>query len=238
MKKILFSALVMSGVLIAGGDIAAPVVAPVVPAVDEDNSDWYVGAGLVYGRTYSIDSGWWDDNVQTQDETLGLVGIIGYNYNEYIGIEGRYSKTMWERDYADVTTWSIFLKPQYRFQENDRNKDEYDDGYFTVYGLIGFGNSKVEGSSGDNDFSAWPSDIGREIMDETGFQWGFGASYTFVDIDNGVRKNTWSVFVDYTMTANDASIHSRLYDYGDGRDSTYYDKLSTDGLTVGLIYTF
>ena len=239
MKKGLLSisaVLALNSVLFAGGNIA-PVVPVVPPVVEEDHSDWYVGLGLVYGRTYSTDSGWWDDSVDTQDETLAPVGIIGYNYNEYIGIEGRYSKTMWERNYSDVTTWSIFLKPQYRFRENDRNEDGYDDGYFTVYGLLGFGNSNVEGTDGDNDQGAWASDIGRELMDETGFQWGFGFSYTFVDYDQekDVRKNTWTIFVDYTMTADDVSIDStRLYEY----DKKYYDKLSTDGLTVGVTYTF
>ena len=233
MKRIVLSLgalMALSSFGVAGGDIApAPVV------VQEEQQDyWYVGAGFVYNRVYSIDSGWFDNGVPTQDETLGLTGIVGYEYNKYIGIEGRISKSFWERDYADVTTWSIFLKPQYRFQEDDINSDKYDDAYFSVYGLIGFGNSYVEGSSGDNKYGAWPDTIGKEIMNETGFQWGLGVSYTFVDMEYGKRIDTWSIFIDYTMTANDADINSRLYDY----DSNYYHKLSTDGLTVGVTYTF
>jgi opacity protein-like surface antigen len=226
----------LNSALFAGGSISTPPVVPVVPPVVEENSqsDWYIGAGIVYGRTYSTDSSWFDDTVETQDETGGLVGIIGYNYNEYIGVEGRLSQTFWERDYSDVTTWSIFLKPQYRFWEKDPSSDEYDDGYFTIYGLIGFGNSYVEGTDGDNNAPAAPDVIGKEIMDETGFQWGFGLSYTLVEVDNGLRKNTWSFFIDYTMTANDGDIDSRLYEY----DPETYHELSTDGITVGLTYTF
>jgi len=238
MKRIVLSlgaVMALSSFGFAGGDIA-PV--PVVVQQDDSQDYWYVGAGFVYNRVYATDSGWFDDSVPTQDQTLGLTGIVGYEYNKYIGIEGRISQSLWERDYADLTTWSIFLKPQYRFQEDDVNSDKYDDAYFTVYGLLGFGNSYVEGSSGDNTYSAWPDTIGKEIMNKTGFQWGFGLSYTFVDTNYGKRKDTWSIFVDYTMTANDAGIHSRLYDYHNGKDTTVYNELSTDGLTVGLLYTF
>ena len=224
----------MNGTLMAGGDLGKTVepVVPVVPVVSEDDhSGFYLGGAAIYNRTYGLDSGWFDDSTRTQDETWGLTGIIGYDINEYLAVEGRYTKTMGERDYADVTIWSIFLKPQYRFQSEDKTVD---DGYFTVYGLIGFGNNNVEGSSGDNTYSAHPAWIGRDIMDETGFQWGVGASYTFVDIDNGVRKDTWTIFVDYTMTANDADINAPLYNY----DPNTYNELSTDGVSVGVIYHF
>jgi len=224
---------VLSSFSVAGGDIA-----PVVPVVVEQEKQdyWYVGGGVVYNRVYSIENEWFDDTTLTQDETGGLVGIVGYEYNRYIAVEGRITKSFWERDYADVTTWSLFLKPQYQFRDEDEI-GKTDEGYFTVYGLIGFGNSYVEGSSGDNDHSAWPEDIGKEIMDETGFQWGFGMSYTFIkkpDDRYTDYRDSWSIFIDYTLTADDASIHSRLYNY----DPEYYDELSTDGITVGLTYKF
>ena len=236
MKKSLFSlcAVALLGhVAMAGGDIA-----PVVPVVAEEEVQdyFYAGGGLVYNRVYSVDSGWFDDGIATQDETLGLTGIIGYEYNRYIAIEGRVSKSMWERDYADVTTWSIFLKPQYQFRDDDEI-GRTDDGFWTVYALLGFGNSNVEGSSGDNEYGAHPGVIGQEIMDETGFQWGVGLSYTFIDKPDDKHRfyrDSWSIFIDYTMTANDASIHSTLYEY----DSNVYNELSTDGVTVGVTYKF
>jgi opacity protein-like surface antigen len=237
MKKItlsVFAVLVMSSFGVAGGDIV-----PVPVVAEENDSNFYIGVGLLANRTYSANSDWFDDGIQTQDKAWGLSGILGYNYNEYIGLEGRFTQTLWERDYSDLTTWSIFLKPQYRFWERDASEDGYDDGYFTVYGLLGFGNSNVVGTTGDKDFtSAWPEEIGNDILDETSFQWGIGLSYTLVDMDEGIRKNSWSLFIDYTMTANDANIHSRLYDYGNGTDNRVYDNLSTDGITVGVIYNF
>ena len=220
---------------VAGGDLAE--VEPLVPVapldVTQDQDHWYVGAGLIYNRTYANDSGWFDDKVLTQDETGGLAGIIGYEYNRYIAVEGRISKSFLERNYADVTIWSIFLKPQYQFRDDAQTED----GFFTVYGLIGFGNTYVEGCSGDNKPAAWPDDVGKEIMNETGFQWGMGLSYTFIEKPNENHpdyKDTWSIFVDYVVLAKDASINSRLYDY----DKTYYKELNTDGITAGVTYKF
>jgi len=245
MHKVALSAMAVlalsTQMVMGGGDIAPVEPAVAVPVVSdqEDNSDFYVGLGLIYNRIYATDSKWFSE-VDTEDNEGGISFIAGYNYNEYIGIEGRFTQSYWERDYADTTSWSIFLKPQYRFWETDPNNDDYDNGYLTVYGLLGFGNTNVEGTDGDHEeTSAWPEAIGQDILDETGFKWGIGISYTLVDIDNGVRKNTWSFFIDYTRDMSDESIHSRLYKYGNtGQDSKYYDELSVDSLTVGVMYTF
>jgi opacity protein-like surface antigen len=83
------------------------------------------------------------------------------------------------------------------------------------------------------------------MMSETSFQWGFGLSYTFKDEaeDEEYRyKDTWTIFLDYTANVKDASITpTKLYYYHDssiGEDSNYYDKMSVEGLTVGVLYNF
>jgi len=231
MKRILLSMgtmLAMNSFAIAGGDI---VLTPVVQ--ENDDAGWYGGLGLAYDRVYSIDKSWFDNSVPTQDEVGKIVGIVGYNFNEYIGIEGRISQSIYEEDYADLFTYGIFVKPQYRFR--DRDDLENDDGYFTVYGLLGFGGVKVDGTDGGS--PAHPDMIGQEILSDTSFQWGFGISYTFVEQPDDERyalKDTWSVFIDYTSLIKDADIHSTLYGY----DPKIYDKLSVDGITAGLLYKF
>ena len=217
MKRIVLSAaavLAMSSFAVGGGDIAPAVAVVPIPVVsEEDNSNFYVGLGAVYNRTYSTDSGWTNDTVKTQDETAGFTGVVGYNFNEYIAVEGRISKTFFEEDYADVTTYSLFLKPQYLATED-----------FTVYGLLGFGNATVQGAMGNT--PGHPENDGKDILDETAFQWGFGVSYDATE--------SFSVFVDYTLLANDADINSKLYGY----DNNTYTELSVDGITVGVIYHF
>ena len=250
MKRIILSLwmiIALNSFLVAGGDFkdVEPAIVPFIPIVQEEDRDHlYVGAGIVYNQVYSIDYGFFDDSVKTQDETAGLTGLIGYEFNEYLAVEGRYNKTFWERDYSDTTYYSLFVKPQYKFRDEEKRDDE--DGYFSIYGLLGFGNSQVKGSSGDNDHTAWPEDIGRTMMDETGFQWGLGFSYTFVDESDDElysRVDTWSIFADVVIAAKDADITpTKLYDYTPGNptgaDSTYYDKLSLHGLTVGVLYHF
>ncbi len=227
MKRVVLSMaamMTMSSFAIAGGDIV-PVPAPVV----QDEDYFYGGIALVYHTTYSTDQKWFDNSTLTQDETGGFMGIVGYNYNQYLAIEGRIHGSFFDEDYSETFGWSVFVKPQYQFldEENGYNED-----YFTIYGLLGFGGVKVDGYDGDT--PAHPEDFGRTILDETGFQWGLGLSYTFVDEDDADRSGDWSIFVEYNNLMSDEDINSRLYGY----DPKYYTELSQETINVGLTYRF
>lgn len=227
MKKIGLSLLAVTAISTfgyAGGDLE-PIISPVAEVKQENGTCWYVGIGSIYNRVYSVDSGWFDDNVESQDETLGMVGIVGCDFHENLAIEGRITSAMWEREYSDATTFSIFLKPKYPVNER-----------FTVYGLIGFGYVDVEGVEADNgnpslSYGGVPPTFGNQygetIMNEFTFQWGLGLSYKFTQ--------NFSVFFDYTNVANDKEITpQRLY----AGETPLRDKLSVDGLTVGITYHF
>jgi opacity protein-like surface antigen len=197
---------------VAGGDFVEVVEPVLVVPAEVDNSSFYVGVGLIYNRVYATDSGWFDSAPDTQDETGGFTGLVGYNFNEYIAVEGRISQSFFEENYADVFTYSLFVKPQYPVTED-----------FSIYGLLGFGGVMVDGAEGNHPGAANPGDT---ILDDTGFQWGIGASYAFTE--------AWSVFVDYTSLIKDGDIDSKLYDY----DTTTYKELSVDAVTAGVTYTF
>jgi len=231
MKKVVLSvsAIVAMGSFgYAGGDVAS-IVVPAPLVVEEDVDYFYIGAALIYHTTYSIDQKWFDNSVQTQDETGGFMGIIGYNYNRYLAIEGRINSSFFEEDYSETFGWSIFLKPQYQFRDEENNRDDF----FTVYGLLGYGGVNVKGSDGDE--PAHPSDVGETILDDTGFQWGLGLSYTLVDEDKDERSGDWSVFVEYTNLMSDGAINSRLYGYNELK---YYTELSQESINAGLTYRF
>jgi opacity protein-like surface antigen len=176
---------------------------------------FYAGSGLIYNRVYSTHSSWFADNISTQDETGGISLIGGYQFNDYLAVESRITKTFFERNYSDTTSYSMFLKPQYPVTDT-----------FSVYALVGFGKVKVEGSAGDSGFGAHTDVIGKTILDRTQFQWGVGISYSVID--------NFSIFADYTSLAKDADIESTLYSY----DPATYHKLSVDGVTVGILYRF
>ena len=107
---------------------AVKVVEPVVkevkpevvtPLVEEDNSNWYVGAGLVAGRTQNIDC---------EDITYGVMAKAGYDFNEYVGVEARGLMTNWEYEGSKIQHVGAFVKPQYPLSED-----------MNLYGLVGYG---------------------------------------------------------------------------------------------------
>jgi len=234
MKKFLMitvSTMMIGSGVYGGGNIAPvePVVVPVV-APEHDTSGWYIGGALYYNNVYSDDYSWFNNAQDTQDEIAGFTGIVGYNYNEYLAFEARASIELFQEDYADEYHFSFFAKPQYRF----RDEANYEDDYFTIYGLIGFGYVNVEGTDGDTPGA--PEIVGKTLVDDWQFQYGIGLSYTFVDTDHPENDSgDWSIFVEYTRYMKDESISStRLYDY----NPNSYDELSMNGLSIGLTYQF
>jgi len=235
MKRIVLSgciAAVMSSFVVAGGDIepVEPVVTPPVAVQEYDNSGWYVGGALYYSRVYSTHNAWFDKSPRSQDELGELTGIVGYNYNEYLAFEGRASLSLFSEDYAEVYNYSFLVKPQYRF----RDEENFEDDYFTLYGLLGFGYVNVEGTDGDT--PAAPETIGKTLVDDWEFQYGIGLSYTFVDEDyTQSNKGDWTIFIEYMMHMKDESMSpTRLYYY----DDRLYDELSMDSLNIGVTYQF
>jgi len=235
MKKIvlsLVSVMALSSFAFAEGDIDSAVPAPVV-----DEAFWYAGGALIYHRTYSVKNGWFDDSPVTQDETGGLTAIVGYNINEYLAVEGRISGTFFKEDYSESTNYSIFLKPYYKFIDDERTVEEEEDGFFSVYALLGFGSVKVKAADGNS--PAHPEDIGKTILDESSFQWGLGLSYTFVDRSDNesieeIHDGDVTIYIEYVNLISDADIYSSVYGY----DPKYYNELSQDAISVGVTYRF
>ena len=217
MKKFnlsLVAVLAMSTFAMAGGDIA-PVEEPVVvvPEVVEDTSAFYIGAAYsVLGA--EVD---WDDAVDPSYDGTGEIDYdafmlqVGYKYNKYIAIEGRYWGAVGDGDltYTDIdgtiteddivgdidaTAWGIYVKPMYPVTEA-----------FDIYALLGYANVDTE--------------FGEDSWDDGAFSWGLGAAYSFTD--------SLSVFVDYVELYND--------------DITYVDGVeewTVDTWNFGVTYTF
>ena len=203
MKKIVLSVCAiaaMSSLSFAGGDFVTPeepVV--VVPVVVEELSGFYAGLGItavsVRDTDFSVD---WGGESAYQDR-LGNVSLVaGYNFNEYIAVEGRYTTSFAHEDSVEMSGWSLFVKPQYPVTED-----------FSVYALLGFGGVILDGVDG-----------AVVDVDDTGFQWGLGASYM-------VMENV-SLFADYAWLANDM-------------DGVFYNgalQIDVDAFTIGVNYQF
>ncbi len=150
---------------IAGGTVVETEV--VEPAL----TGFYLGGAYSY-NTAELSS--YDDRVRIVADQYndGLTLIAGYNFNDFIAVEGRYSG-LYEADYIEGNTWSIFAKPQYPVSPEVK-----------VYGLIGFGGVTLD-----------DVDYGTIMDNETNFQYGAGAAYA-------ATKNV-ELFVDYTIVYDD-----------------------------------
>ena len=227
------AALAMSSFAVAGGDIE-PVVEPVVVEEVASDSGFYIGGAYSLSNTeisahsnYGYDGGtdydsYWTDSMDRNAFMLQA----GYQFNEYIAIEGRYWGSMDSNEYSsayyidgvldnsyswsdgDWSAWGIYAKPMYPVTES-----------FDVYALLGYGNVSID----DN---WW---FNESLLDENVFQWGIGASYSFTE-------NT-SLFVDYVQLCSDEGDtyvdYDMYYDY-----STVSTDISLYTVNIGLTYRF
>lgn len=145
MKKFnlsLVAVLAMSTFAIAGGDIAPmePVIeTPVMAEPVASVGNFYVGLGYSY-MNMNVEIGTYEADASANSVLL----LAGYNFNQYIGIEGRYSMNVGDitvsetgapdTDYSDdFSNFGIYLKPMYPVSNE-----------FNVYALLGYGEVTVD----------------------------------------------------------------------------------------------
>ncbi len=195
----LVSILALSGLAYAGGNIVPVVEEPIV--IMEDNSAFYIGLG--FGQA-AIN----DDTTAEEITSTTLMFQAGYQYNEYVALEGRVSFGF-NSDYEpgntsnvssdfneDISSWGIYAKPMYPVTE-----------VFDIYALLGYGGVQL-GNLEDGDAY------------ESGFQWGLGAQYAVTE--------DILVFVDYISLYDDIG-----FDY-----RAQLDDIDSDVWTLGVSYRF
>jgi opacity protein-like surface antigen len=217
MKKIkssMIAALAMSSFLFASGDIV-PVqhVAESTPG----KSIWYAGAG------YSLMTIGEDAYLEEEGEVVryssgeydqdAIALIAGYNFNKYIGIEGRYrigiGDATWEDDVDQDLNYknlAIYVKPMLPVDD------------FILYGLIGYGKTTYK----------WPlSEYGTCYeLKASGIQYGVGISYYL--------SENLSIFTDYTMLSDGSDQLGLEMSSG----AAYATDLNNKILTFGITYLF
>jgi len=182
----LASILTLGGMAYAGGDIAPVEEVLPVPTI-VDNSGFYIGGGfsfLNYNEEYS-------DGVTADVDLYGITLIAGYQFNEYISIEGRYITDVGgsDEDWSDgrsrtdidndLSNLALYVKPSYQIDN------------FKLYALLGYGQFSYQYKN-------------TEKQKDSGFQWGLGAGYNFND--------NLSVFVDYTKLYDDTGLDNYISD--------------------------
>ncbi len=208
MKQILkigLSSLLLSSLALAGGDKNVAEVKTIEIPCETPFNHFYIGLGLS-GINFA------DDNTEETLQSLGATLKVGYQYNEYIALEARYSQSVGDVAYdkgtilvgtnisnypTDSQNIALHIRPSYSL------------GDFTLYGLLGYGMLT---------YTDLPT--GTSDKTESGFQWGIGLEYLITD--------NISIFIDYTALYNGTGF--------DGHIPTS-DARSSMG-TVGLAYHF
>jgi len=86
------------------------------------------------------------------DKTSGLMGRVGYDVNQYIGVEARGIRTNWKSDGGKIKHVGVFVKPMMPVGDSTN-----------VYALAGVAKTTTQGS--------------LQRVDSNSFAWGAGVEY-------------------------------------------------------------
>jgi len=157
----------------------------------KDNKDEGLYVGISYTRP-SHDADASGGRTVAEMDYNGATLQVGYKFNPYISLEGRYGMSFGDPDAgsfvvndAEITVWGIYAKPTYPLGPE-----------FDVYALLGYAGTEVTGSF---DIGGTP---GSFSLDEGAFSWGVGGRY--------ILTEEFSVYADYLVYYDDSSL---LYDH-------------------------
>jgi OOP family OmpA-OmpF porin len=147
---------------------AIPVPVP-VPLTDIAVNGLYAGIGISAAKfktnckcsTGATGTGRGSTAQSGIDKTAGLMGRIGYDVNQYIGIEARGIRTNWKSDGGKIKHVGVFVKPMYPVGEATN-----------LYALAGVAKTTTQGK--------------LQRVDSSSFAWGAGVEY---DISHDSAKN-------------------------------------------------
>ena len=189
--------------------------------VDENRTNqWYGGLGFSDVKV-SCKNG-------CEDITFGIIGKVGYDFNDYIGVEGRVIKTFMEYEQSKVEHYGLFAKPMYPITEK-----------LDIYGLLGYAKT----------------DVGNiKSYNGSGLSWGVGVDYFFDDNEkeklNKIKelKQRYADKKNHTKKETD-NFEKKLNDLKENKNDfglfLEYQSLieksnapDIDGFNLGLLYRF
>ncbi len=221
MRKILLSIIAVSALGFASAETTpAPAIAPADGTMDMEENGFYAGGGIqaLSMRDSEADLKFFKETAD-QDRLGDFTLNVGYWFTEYLAVEGRYTFGFSDADVIELSSnFSIFLRPTYKFDDDDGRAEG--ENYFAVYGLLGFGSVSFKGVN----------QVQGEV-DNTGFQWGLGISYTFRadSTEEGYRyRDNWTVFAEYVNMGRNM----------EGIILDYPRKANADALSLGIVYHF
>jgi len=184
-----------------------PVVAAPAPVIAPKVKKMYVGLDLLCGR-FETNSG--------ACSCLGdVVAKLGYNFNKYIGVEGRlgYGVSSADHDGGGESemkeNYGIYLKPQLPLSDK-----------VSLFGLLGYAKAKVESTAGTSGGLAG-------TLDEDSPSFGLGFEFAVND--------SWSIVAEGVRILHSVEASSGTYTPA---PSPAEDDINLDTYGLGVNYKF
>ena len=117
---------------------------------------FYAGGGLSLIAVETKDKANFFKKSDDQDRQIGLNLLVGYNFIDYLAVEGRILFGIAKAKATKMQNFALFLKPNIDVIEN-----------LNIYGLLGFASSNLA-----------QSDMTKKV---SGVSWGAGLSYNLKD---------------------------------------------------------
>ena len=163
----------------------APVVIAPVPVTDVNPSGFYAGLGISGSRYKSnctqVSRGC---GAGEADNTLGGMARVGYDFNQYVGIEARGIKTNFQSDGGAVEHAGLFIKPMVPVGDKTN-----------IYGLVGLAKTKTKGSMQKTNADGLALGLGVEVdlSKDTPKEGRYGRTFD----GKGNQEKGLGVFADY-----------------------------------------
>jgi OOP family OmpA-OmpF porin len=160
---------------------AVPVPLP-VPEKKIVANGFYAGLGIAASKyKTNCDSAC---SKSGEDKTAGVMGRVGYDFNQYIGLEARGIKTNWKSDGGKVEHAGIFVKPMLPVADT-----------VNVYGLIGVAKTKTDGhlQKTDTDSLALGAGVEVDLSKDTPKEGRYNRTFD----GQGDQEKGVGVFLDY-----------------------------------------
>jgi len=130
---------------------AKPVPLPIpVPVKNIVANGFYAGLGIAGAQYKSNCSSQCTES--GEDKTAGMMVRVGYDFNQYVGLEARGIRTNWKANGGKVKHAGIFVKPMLPVADA-----------VNVYGLVGVAKTKTDGYLQKTDAEALALGAGVEV---------------------------------------------------------------------------
>jgi OOP family OmpA-OmpF porin len=162
--------------------VPIPVTPPPVVLKEIVPLGLYVGLGLTAAR-FDPDCSC-PSPKGSVDKTAGVVGRVGYDFNEYVGVEGRGIRTNWKSNGGKIKHAGLFVKPMYPVSTD-----------VNVYGLAGYAKTTTQGSKRrvDVEALAWGAGVEYDLGSDRAKEGKYNRTFD----GYGDQEGGWGLFADY-----------------------------------------